>query len=432
VVWGDGLKSYNGSAAFTYDGIGNPLTYNNGSSYTFTWQNGRELASAVHNGATIVYEYNDAGIRTSKTVDGIVHTYLLDGSVILSEEYDGKLFIYQYDENGAPIGFQYREDTDEMGEFEYYLFEKNFQGDIIGIYNEYGGQVAWYEYDAWGNQIYGDYTSGYTDIFTSNPFRYRGYYRDSETGFYYCGSRYYDPVIGRFINADSINTLMNTPMAYTDKNLYAYCDNNPVMRVDNGGEFWDTVFDVISLCVSVVDVVKNPDDSEAWIGFTADVISLAVPFVAGGGLIVDAISHGDEVIDLFKYGGEVVEEVVTHGDELLDTTKKTLKQIKTASESLEKGTEFVYIARNPSTKVIEYVGITNDFDRRAGEWARLDRRIEHYIDNVSRDSARILEQTVIETFGMTKNGGILLNKINSISPKKTLYKAFEIFKKTIG
>ena len=97
----------------------------------------------------------------------------------------------------------------------------------------------------------------YKNLFYANPFRYRGYYQDSETGFYYCGNRYYDPAIGRFISADSTNTLMNTPMAYTDKNLYAYCDNNPVMRVDNGGEFWDTVFDVVSLCFSVVDVIKT-------------------------------------------------------------------------------------------------------------------------------------------------------------------------------
>ena len=80
---------------------------------------------------------------------------------------------------------------------------------------------------------------------------------------------------------------MNTPMAYTDKNLYAYCDNNPVMRVDNGGEFWDVVLDVISLCASVADVVTNPDDPWAWVGLGADVVSLAVPFATGGGLLVD-------------------------------------------------------------------------------------------------------------------------------------------------
>ena len=140
----------------------------------------------------------------------------------------------------------------------------------------------------------------YKNLFYANPFRYRGYYQDSETGFYYCGNRYYDPAIGRFINADSTNTLMNTPMAYTDKNLYAYCDNNPVMRVDNGGEFWDTVFDVVSLCFSVVDVIKNPDDPWAWAGLAADVVSLAVPFATGGGLVVDAMTKGDEVVDFAR------------------------------------------------------------------------------------------------------------------------------------
>ena len=71
MVWGDGLKSYNGSSAFTYDGIGNPLTYNNGSAYTFIWQNGRQLASTVLNGVTSSYEYNADGLRTEKTVGSV-------------------------------------------------------------------------------------------------------------------------------------------------------------------------------------------------------------------------------------------------------------------------------------------------------------------------------------------------------------------------
>ena len=96
-------------------------------------------------------------------------------------------------------------------------------------------------------------------------------------------------------------------MAYTDKNLYAYCDNNPVMRVDNGGEFWDTVFDVISLCVSVVDVVKNPDDPWAWAGLAADVVSLAVPFATGGGAVVKAVSKVDDVVDLAKTADRVAD-----------------------------------------------------------------------------------------------------------------------------
>ena len=173
----------------------------------------------------------------------------------------------------------------------------------------------WHNYDAWGNRVGGAWVVHdqdiYKNLFYANPFRYRGYYQDSETGFYYCGNRYYDPAIGRFISADSTNTLMNTPMAYTDKNLYAYCDNNPVMRVDNGGEFWDTVFDVVSLCFSVVDVIKNPDDPWAWAGLAADVVSLAVPFATGGGAVVKAVSKVDDVVDLAKTADRVADTADT-------------------------------------------------------------------------------------------------------------------------
>jgi len=107
---------------------------------------------------------------------------------------------------------------------------------------------------------------------------------------------------------------MSTPMAFTDKNLYAYCDNNPVMRVDNGGQFWDTVFDAVSLCISVVDVVKNPDDPWAWVGLAADVVSLVVPFAAGGGAVVKALSKADDVIDLAKTADNVADAADTITD----------------------------------------------------------------------------------------------------------------------
>ena len=308
--WGDQLTAYRGYS-ITYDAVGNPTSYYNGSRMYMDWTNGNNLESVTKNSVTTTYTYNDSGIRTSKTVDGVLHSYLLDGSVILSEEYDGKLFLYMYDENGAPIGIHYREDSYAKDVFDCYYFEKNFQGDITGIFRENGTQVVWYDYDAWGNRVGGAWVVNdqdiYKNLYYANPFGYRGYYLDTETGFYYCGSRYYDPVIGRFINPDSTNTLMNTPMAYTDKNLYAYCDNNPVMRVDNGGEFWDTVFDVVSLCFSVVDVVKNPDDPWAWAGLAADVVSLVVPFATGGGAIVKVVSKADDVVDLVKTADRVAD-----------------------------------------------------------------------------------------------------------------------------
>ena len=84
------------------------------------------------------------------------------------------------------------------------------------------------------------------------------------------------------------------------------------MRVDNGGEFWDTVFDVVSLCFSVVDVIKNPDDPWAWVGLAADVVSLAVPFATGGGSVVKAVSKADDVVDLVKTADRVTDTADFH------------------------------------------------------------------------------------------------------------------------
>ena len=120
---------------------------------------------------------------------------------------------------------------------------------------------------------------------------------------------------------------MNTPMAYTDKNLYAYCDNNPVMRVDNGGEFWDVVLDVISLCASVADVVTNPDDPWAWVGLGADVVSLVVPFATGGGLLVDVLTKTDDVVDLAKATNRSLGAVDTMSD--IGKTTQNIAEIST-------------------------------------------------------------------------------------------------------
>ena len=120
------------------------------------------------------------------------------------------------------------------------------QGDVIEIYNTSGSLVMGITYDAWGN--FTDTISSQDVVPTTEqaialglPFRYRSYYYDSETGFYYLNSRYYDPQIRRFISADNIDVINASPTELTDKNLYAYCDNNPIMRIDDGGEFWNFV-----------------------------------------------------------------------------------------------------------------------------------------------------------------------------------------------
>ncbi len=134
--WGDKLTAYNG-AEFEYDAIGNPTVYNNGGAYSFTWENGRQLATATYGGNTLSFTYNDEGIRTSKTRDGLTTYYHLAGSQILSEEWTLSgvqyLIIYHYDANGLPVGMSYRDSTYALNDYDNFLYVKNLQGDIIKV-----------------------------------------------------------------------------------------------------------------------------------------------------------------------------------------------------------------------------------------------------------------------------------------------------------
>ena len=237
--WGDQLTSYRGES-ITYDAIGNPIRYCNGDIYDFEWENGRQLAEASFGHYTLSFEYNDEGIRTLKTVDGVDHNYHLSNSLVIAEEWGNNLIIYLYDTDGSPIGMQYRNTSYAEGAYDTYWFEKNLQGDIVAVYGETGTKLIAYTYDAWGNFSITYYNSGEYTKATYNPFRYRGYYYDVELGFYYLNSRYYDPAIGRFINPDDVS-LLGANGDFASLNLYAYCGNNPVARADDGGEFWNVV-----------------------------------------------------------------------------------------------------------------------------------------------------------------------------------------------
>ena len=124
----------------------------------------------------------------------------------------------------------YRNSTMSADATEEYLFVKNIQGDVLYVYSSTGNKLVSYVYDAWGNIISTTYSNGGgTSAARFNPFTYRGYYRDSETGMYYLNSRYYNPKMGRFISADAY---VSTGQGLLGYNMYAYCGNNPVMFVD--------------------------------------------------------------------------------------------------------------------------------------------------------------------------------------------------------
>ena len=228
--WGDLLTSFNGTA-ITYDEIGNPLSYYNGSSYTFTWT-GRQLTGAVKGSKTMSFTYDDSGIRTSKTVNNVTHTYQLNGSQIVAESWGDKLIVYLYDVAGSPIGMMYRTTSYAVDQWDVFWFEKNLQGDIVAVYNSAGTKVATYNYsESWGNHTVSYSNGGGSTGAQYNPFRYRGYYYDTDLGMYYLQSRYYDSNTCRFINADG--ALYHSMLGY---NMFAYCENNPVNYYDPTGE----------------------------------------------------------------------------------------------------------------------------------------------------------------------------------------------------
>ena len=230
--WGDVLTSYNGQN-ITYDGIGNPLTYRDGMS--MTWKNGRQLATLTNGDTSIGYGYDSGSVRTTKTVNGVKYTYAyLNGQHMYETRGDAK-FYYSYDANGILYNVRYTL-TDGGTEYSYY-YTHNSRGDIVGIYNGAGELKAHYEYDAWGNVISitdnnGNAITNPNHIGNLNPFRYRGYYQDTETGLYYLMSRYYDTITHRFINADGY---FQSGGSILDANTFAYCRNNPIMNSDCTG-----------------------------------------------------------------------------------------------------------------------------------------------------------------------------------------------------
>ena len=253
-----------------YDSIGNPshVMTGNGNRYAATWSYGRRLTGLSSGSEAFSYSYNADGIRTTKTVNGVKHTYALSGTTILNEEWTENgvqhLLMYVYDANGSPTGMVYRNSTMSMGVFEEYLFVKNIQGDILHVYNSAGKKLVSYVYDAWGNIISTTYSNGGgTSAARFNPFTYRGYYRDSETGMYYLNSRYYNPKMGRFISADDTNNL-GAEGDVLSHNLYIYCLNNPVNRTDAQGKW------------------SMPNWAKVVVGAVATVAAVAVTVATGG------------------------------------------------------------------------------------------------------------------------------------------------------
>ena len=214
--WGDLLTKFDGRE-ITYDEIGNPL---NDGEWTYTWEHGRQLKSMSNGSTTWTFTYNSDGLRTGRTNGTTTYTYIYKGDKLSRMVKNNITLNFIHDKNGSPMVLVYNGVN--------YYYVTNIQGDVMSIVDGSGNVVVTYFYDAFGQTraIQGSMAS---TIGVVNPYRYRGYVWDTEIGMFYLQSRYYDPEIGRFINADGLLAAGTSCLA---NNLFTYCVNNPVNYVD--------------------------------------------------------------------------------------------------------------------------------------------------------------------------------------------------------
>ena len=226
--WRDKLTAVNGST-IRYDAIGNPL---NDGTWTYTWQNGRQLQKMQKTGVTAEFVYNADGLRVQKTVNGVATKYTLHGKNVVHMTSGTDELHFFYDAQNRPAVVVYNGTA--------YAYVKSLQGDIVAILDENGNAVVSYGYDAWGAPLWctGELAETLGKV---QPFRYRGYVFDEETGLYYLRSRYYNPGWGRFVNADNIVT----------RNLFLYCNNSCISNSDPDGYF------LKNICESILNNAKE-------------------------------------------------------------------------------------------------------------------------------------------------------------------------------
>ena len=207
---------------------------------------GRQLKSISGNGKEISCKYNDSGIRTEKTVNGVTTKYYLSGDAVTLEDNGTDKIYYTYDADGDLISMNLNGKE--------YFYIRNVQNDVIGLHDSTGTVVVNYSYDTWGNIV--SITGSLKDsVGKKNPYRYRGYRYDEETGLYYLQSRYYNAEWGRFINADAGIAEVGSIQGY---NMFQYCNNNPVNMSDESGylpKWMKKVAKVIKKAAKVVAVV---------------------------------------------------------------------------------------------------------------------------------------------------------------------------------
>ena len=301
--WRDKLTAVNGNA-IRYDAIGNPLS---DATWAYTWQNGRQLQKMQKVGVTAEFVYNADGLRVQKTVNGVATKYTLHGKNVVHMTSGTDELHFFYDAQNRPAVVVYNGTA--------YAYVKSLQGDIVAILDENGNTVVSYGYDAWGSPLWCTGELAET-LGMVQPFRYRGYVYDEETGLYYLRSRYYNAERCRFVNSDS---LICELIAIGAHNTYSYCGNNPILRSDvSGSAWWHWVVGVAVVAVCAVAVVVTAGGVGAGLLAVTSVAnglfaSTTASTVAAGAFVGSATALGVSMI----YAGmnsSSFEEFAEYGD----------------------------------------------------------------------------------------------------------------------
>ena len=237
--WRDQLTAVNG-VGITYDQIGNPLS---DGTWQYEWINGRQLARIYNVDTDASFVYNENGLRVRKTVNGEVTNYTLHGKNIVHMTQGENELHFFYDAQSKPAIVLYNGVP--------YSYVKNLQGDVVAILDQSGNVVVQYTYDAWGRPISCSGTMAST-LGKINPFRYRGYVYDEETGLYYLRSRYYVSHNSRFLNCDNMFG-KNRLLAH---NFFSYCRNKVVKVCDSNG-YEEEEYTLSDLGVELFELTKG-------------------------------------------------------------------------------------------------------------------------------------------------------------------------------
>ena len=268
-----------------------------------------------------------------------------------------------YDESGKPFALKY---STNGTSFQTYYYVLNLQGDVVKLIHYIPGfeyeSVATYEYDAWGNIV-----SSSGRLAEINPLRYRGYYYDNETGFYYLQSRYYDPANRRFISAD---VYASTGQGFVGTNMFAYCVNNPVFLTDEDGNF--------AIAIGIGAAV------EAICGSVA---------AAGLGIVLLG-----ELERSTKANREAMREAVKAKVDAMIAADSCVPEPEPRDNSV-----YVLYDTQNNENIVKYVGRTNNPKRRLDEHRRSNSPKRDYdmrvvITGLTKSEAMVAEQVLISAY----------------------------------